>query len=173
MKPLYLLLIPMLIIVLASCTLSPDQEEMMPGGVTDFSNKNAPKTIDSKDIESFRTWFVYPDEQGGYTRYDFAAEKQDDGTVELTWKLEDEETTIVVDAEFLLSLQEIIDKHKLASYNGIDKVTSGLPYEYEPSHLHCDYESGEKINFYMDGNPDSEWMGDFVELFSSVFPVNE
>ncbi len=173
MKPLYLLLIPMLIIVLASCTLSPDREKVMTGGVTDFSNKNAHKTIESKDIESFRTWFVYPDDQGGYTRYDFAAKKQDDGTVELIWKLENEETTIVVSGKFLVSLQEVIDKHKLASYNGIDKVTSGLPYEYEPSHLHCEYESGEKINFYMDGNPESEWMGDFVELFSSVFLSSE
>ncbi len=168
MKPFYFILILAVIMMfLSSCTSTNE----MPGGVADWSNKNAPKTIESKDITLFKTYFIHADRAGGYTRCDFGAEKQTGGTVALTSKSYSDETKIEVDAEFLLSLQEIIDKHSLASFNGTNRVTSGLPYQCEPCHLHCEYASGEIINFYMNGNPDSEWMSDFVALFSTVFPT--
>ncbi len=167
MKPFYFILILALAVFLPSCASANE----MPGGVTDRSNKNAPKTIESKDITLFKTYFIHADRAGGYTRHDFSAEKQAGGTVALTSKSYSEETKIEVGAEFMLSLQEIVDKHGLVSFNGTNRVTSGLPYQCEPCHLHCEYASGEKINFYMNGNPDSEWMADFAELFSTVFPV--
>ncbi len=140
----------------------------MTGGVKDLSNPDAPKTIESKDIKYFKTNFIYADELQEYSRYDFTAAKQADGTVEVTWADYQLESKAVVGPEFLVSLQEIIGKHNMAGYNGIYRVTSGLPWQFEPCSFYCEYESGEKISFYEDGNPDSEWMGDIVDLFSSV-----
>ena len=183
MKPLFIVLILVPIVLLGSCIFSPEKDrdkdkgnhvttgstrEEMPGGLKDLSNPDAPKKIESKDITFFETDFVYADKPQEYGRYDFAAEKKDDGTVEVSWIDYKEESKAVVGPEFLISLQEIIDKHNLASNNGTYRVTSALPFPYEPCSFHCDYESGEKINFCKDGNPDSEWMGDIVDLFTAV-----
>lgn len=171
MKPVYIVLTLVIIIGLSSYMLSSTNElAEMPGGISDYSNPKAPKTIKSKDIKSFSSSFRYADEPQVFTYFDFSAEKQDNGRVELTWEDYGEELIAEVGPEFLQSLQDIIDKHGLAGYNGINRVTSGLPYEFGPCHMHAEYESGESINFYMDGEPYSEWMGDFIELFLPEFP---
>ncbi|MGI6090662.1 MAG: hypothetical protein ACOYEL_04670 [Saccharofermentanales bacterium] len=169
MKTLFVVIILVSIALIGSSIFLPDQgRDGMPGEVKNLSNPDAPKTIESKDIKYFETDFVYADESQHYGRYDFAAEKQANGTVEVTWADYNLESKAEVGPEFLVSLQEIIDKHNMAGSNGTYSVTSGLPWQFEPCSFHCEYESGEKINFCMDGNPDSEWMGDIVDLFSSV-----
>ncbi|MGI6602546.1 MAG: hypothetical protein ACOX3P_02795 [Saccharofermentanales bacterium] len=169
MKSLVVVFILVSIVLISSNIFAPDQGgDVMTGGVKDLSNPDAPKTIESKDIIYFKTYFVYADEAQEYSRYDFTAAKQADGTVEVTWADYQLESKAVVGPEFLVSLQEIIDQHKMAGYNGIYRVTSSLPWQLEPCSFYCEYESGEKISFYEDGNPDSEWMGDIVDLFSSV-----
>ncbi len=189
MKAIYLALVLLLVLLLVSCRLMPtstttvteeteeseetdsdkeiESSDPGTGGVIDKSDKNAPKTIKSKAIISFKSHFIYAEKTGGYNRYDLSAEKKENGKTELIWTDEGQEIKSEVEAEFMIRLQELIDKHKLASKNGTNRFTSGLPYPYEPCHLHCEYESGEKINFYDDDAPESLWMGDIKKLFAS------
>ncbi|HHT25532.1 MAG TPA: hypothetical protein GXZ76_08500 [Clostridiaceae bacterium] len=189
MKPLYFILVLVVILFLSSCAFishkglidkinqakeeTETTEPELCGGVTDRSDDDAPKVIISKDITSFDTYFVYADESGSYSHYEFNAKQQADGSVELTEGYGEWASKVTVGPEFLISLQEIIDKHKLASLNGVYRVTSGLPFEYGPCSLLCKYESGESISFSEDGNPHSEWMGDITELFLAEFPADD
>ena len=170
MKSLYIIIIVAVVIILiVVCTVLffhfRDQERM-PGQVRDRTKKNAPKVIKSKDIKSFDTYFFYADEYGERF-YHFNAVKKSNTEVELTLGPGDIEDVTHVGCEFLVSLQEIIDKHKLASDNGVYRVTAGLPVE--PTSFLCKYESGESIYFYIDGDSYSEWMKDIYELFAIQF----
>jgi len=189
MKPLYFVLLLAVIVFLSSCAFNSDKrgiakvdkekektettEHELCGGFTDRSDNNAPKVIISKNITTFDTDFVYADKPGSYSHYHFNAKKLADGKVELTQESGDGESKIIVGLDFLISLQEIIDKHKLASLNGRYEVTQGLPFEYQPCSLLSKYESGESIYFCEDGYPQSEWMRDIKKLFLVEFSTDE
>ena len=133
MKSLVVVFILVSIVLISSNIFAPDQGgDVMTGGVKDLSNPDAPKTIESKDIIYFKTYFVYADEAQEYSRYDFTAAKQADGTVEVTWADYQLESKAVVGPEFLVSLQEIIDQHKMAGY-AVYRVTSSLPGNSNPA----------------------------------------
>lgn len=143
----------------------------MPGGIRDHSNPNAPKTIVSQDIQSFSAFYIYGAEDDAMVRYALNAEKQDDGHVGVTMKGDSgEEVQAQVGPEFLQDLQKILGRHNLASLNGTYRITSGLPYPYEPSSLSATYVSGEVLSFTVDGNPESPWMGDITYHFLAAFP---
>ena len=164
MKLYYFILAVVMAVFLTSCIFSSNNgdDEDMPGKRTDRSDKNAPKVIKSKDITLFDTYFVY--DRG--TEH-FNARKMDDRSVEITKGTRDDDK-IIVGPEFLVNLQEIIDKHGLATWNGDYSVTAGLPDE--PTSFLCKYESGESIYFHKNATPGSEWMRDVVKLFLSEFP---
>ncbi|MCR4791710.1 MAG: hypothetical protein K5871_03100 [Lachnospiraceae bacterium] len=61
------------------------------------------------------------------------------------------------DREFLDRIQEVIDKYKLTLNNGLAIYTQGLPPEYQPYNLTAVYDSGERLHFYIKGEPSSEW----------------
>lgn len=171
MKFLYFVPVLLIALILSSCTFFKNKNEVVEtGGVTDRSDPNAPKKIESKDIVSFKTRFELRMGVWDYG-YTFHAEKQPDGSALLSRSLGDSGTNIPVGPEFLVSLQEIIDKYGLAGWNGVDKVTAGLPNE--PTYFSCKYESGESIVFYMNSDTESEWGREIRDLFLPEFPVPE
>ena len=144
--------------------------QRMPGEMTDRTDINAPKVIQSKDIHLFDAYFVYADARRKVFHH-VHAQKQADGGVELTFGFGSGKLTAAVGPEFLVSLQEIIDKHRLAGWNGVYKVTAGLPEE--PTSFLCKYASGESIYFHVNSSPESEWMRDVYRLFSAEFEIVE
>ncbi|MGI6072444.1 MAG: hypothetical protein ACOX75_05470 [Lachnospiraceae bacterium] len=170
MKRFYFIIAIIAAVLLSSCALLPSKgkggkdDEDMPGKHTDWSDKNAPKVIKSKDIILFDAYFVY---ENGLDH--FVAKKTEDGRAELTMGFGDEHKT-TVGPEFLVNLQEIIDKHGLVMHNGTFSVTAGLPYE--PTSFLCKYESGEFISFKENAYPGAEWMKDVMELFEAEFTTS-
>lgn len=77
--------------------------------------------------------------------------------------------SINVGEEVLSGAQELIDKFKLSALNGTDKYTSALPPPYSPMFFKAEYASGEKIYFYVDGNPEELWCNGLAEYFLNVF----
>lgn len=168
MKLYYFVLVVTMMVLLTSCMFSSQNgevdhdDENMPGKHTDRSDKNAPKEIKSKDITLFDTYFVY---DRGMDH--FNAQRMGDGSVEITKGTRDDDK-MTVGPEFLVNLQEIIDKHGLAKWNGEYSVTAGLPDE--PTSFLCKYESDESIYFHKNASPGSDWMRDVLKLFLTEFP---
>lgn len=138
-------------------------------GVTvDKTNLAAPKVINSKQIVSLKTYFYHRDrfdeKRNGKFRFLLADGADGDLTLSerLTYRLQ-----AAVPDTILEKVQKIIDKHKLVNLNGIEKYTTGKAEEYSPTYLMVEYESGEELFFYMDGDPDSSWTGELLELFQS------
>ncbi len=145
-----------------------NENEEMTGMMIDRSNPNAPKVIKSKDIKSFSTDFMYYGDETGLRPNYFSAKKQDDGKVKIVASFDKASLEAIVEPEFLVRLQDVIDDNKLAGWNGEYKVTSGLPDE--PTNFVCRYESNESLYFTFNANPDSRWMRDIRKLFISEFP---
>lgn|GEM_PF-898980 len=124
-------------------------EPLAPGGTTDGSDPNAPKTIESTEITSFECTaslfslltksplLVSP-------RYEFSAKREGDRAV-CTCVSKDGEREFIEEAEFLDRLQAIVADYDLASYNGIYRWTHGLPDDFGAS-LRVEYASGERIS---------------------------
>lgn len=139
------------------------------GGVTDHTDKNAPKEIHSKNITEFETSFfaydpfdddktgvfhvnIKPDESGAYVF-----------TIRGVYSHE-----FPVSSDVLGAVQEIIDTHSLVKKNGGGRVTAGLPFEYMPWTVRALYDSGEKLYFYEDGAPEADWTTAFRNLFLAL-----
>ena len=148
------------------------KDSIVDGGTTDNTDYNAPKVIKSKEITGFSSSFYISGEwsEGNPDiTYYFIIRKDENG------KLIASETRTKVsceaDNELLTDLQKIVDEYKLAEFNGIDKVTAGLPYEYESHTTSIQYASGESINFTMNNDPEAKWTRAvylvFAEWFSS------
>ncbi len=139
---------------------------MAPGGRVEHSDPMAPKTIKSKDIVSLRVSVCYKNAiySGIDGWYDFELYKNDAGTMMLKHgRLET--TECEADKELLENAQAIIDKYELAKANGKESYTQGLSPEYQPYLLDVKYASGEKLYFYLQGNPYDGWSCAFVDLF--------
>ncbi len=141
------------LVLLPSCA---DKEmikkEDMPGGLRDWSWKDAPKTIESKDIERFECEFGFSEgQEEAYFYYVFEMvrgdqaalcrmQAYDNGRPHLDWDFE-------APLAALDDLQSLVDQHGLAKVNGLDKHTNGLP-EALGALLLVDYASGERIYAY-------------------------
>lgn len=137
------------------------------GGSKDNTDYNAPKEIESTKLVSFETeFFRYGDlvyNKDGH--YRFTLNKSDQGTFAIA-----EESMANISCEALEEFAEKVDKiirdYNLIKYNGTDKITYGLPPEYGPYWLKAQYESGEKLYFYMNGDPHAEWTRALLELYA-------
>lgn len=125
-----------------------------PGSSYDYTDPDAPKTIESKEIISFEYEFPAADlnEQKDrdipYEICTFTLTRETDNAICAGHSsgYADE----VFDFEFsvplstLDDLQVIVDRHDLAQVNGIDKGIQGIPPFYA-THLSVKYASGESI----------------------------
>lgn len=123
------------------------------GGVTNNNSYDAPKVIESTFITSFQCDFsamplLEEDTYLSGRNYQLEAVFKD-GAVKGYYRSYDrygERTDIKFAAShyFLKDLQEIVAKHDLAQYNGLDISVSGLPEMYG-AYLQIDYASQERI----------------------------
>lgn len=143
--------------------------EQICGGVVDNSNTNAPKEIMSNNLVSFSCkFFLYGSVTGeSDSGYGISAKKDNDGKLILTE--EGHKASCETDEAFLRGIQEIIIKNNLVSINGINKHTSGLPVMFQPCYFDAVYDSGEKLHFSINNNPESEWGRDIYKLTRQEF----
>jgi len=149
--------------------LSPSELEE-DGGVKDSTDFSAPKVINSQEITAFYTSFFCEDAKtpartGGYW---FEIGKNDSGTLILTASFS-QKGGIAADEVLLKKIQRIIEQHELVKLNGLDCVTQALPVQYSPCSLSVSYSSGEQLYFRTDGEPDTQWYKDFLDLFLPLF----
>ena len=149
--------------------LSPSEPEE-DGGVKDSSNLSAPKAITSREITAFYTSFFSEDAENTARtgRYWFEIGKNDSGTLILTASCS-QKGGIAADEVLLEKIQRIIEQHELVKLNGLDCVTQALPVQYSPCSLSVSYSSGEQLYFRTDGEPDTKWYKDFLNLFLPLF----
>ena len=146
-----------------------NNDHMTGGGTVDHSDPDAPKQIASDDLTFFSaSFYVYDDysmRRGSWYSYSLSVE---DGKLMLA---EDRAYRIRTEADPSLKddVQHIIEKHKLAKLNGIDKHTAGLPDEFQPCSLSAVYASGEKLYFSFNNEPEAQWAKDLRKLFNRVF----
>lgn len=143
------------------------EEEPICGGTVVHNDDSAPKTIESDDLIFFETdFFRWPDYTYDVRRgYHFKMVTGEDGGIVISEGY-DEKLKCDTDADFAAKLQKIIRDNNLISLNGINKYTNGLPPEFGPVSIKAEYGSGEKLNVYMDGNPESEWSFEVLDLFA-------
>ena len=127
-----------------------------PGGTTDHSYQ-APKNIQSSTITEFSThFFVYDTEDDSLSGNYYFILKSNNGKLTLKedskYGIEEEITPDVFD-----KIQRIIERNNLVKLNGTDKITHGLPVEYQPCYLNAVYDSGEKLYFSMNNDPLAPW----------------
>ena len=144
--------------------------DIISGGVTDKTDFNAPKTIESKEITTFYCSCMLPtnwEDHSYYDRYTFEIKPDASGNLALTFIQND--SSIPATEELLASVQEVIDNHNLAQYNGVDRVTAGLPPEFQSCTFEVTYASGEELAFTMNGDPFYEWGEELYNIFDSWF----
>lgn len=170
LKKLVRLLIPVILVgcLLAGCNkggnpLNVITTQAVCGGPVDNSY-NAPKEIKSENITSFSChFFLYGDyDSDGDDSYYFDVEKNDEGKLILTESRHD--VNCEVDWELMKGIREIIRKYDLVKKNGTDRHTSGLPTEFQPNSFEAVYDSGEKLYFSTNNDPDGEWEREILKL---------
>ena len=142
------LLIPILLRIFVFKKPSHDTDEI-DGGVTHYTDTDAPKEIQSTQIVSFFCEFSATDLSessspiaGRY--YTFHAE-EDTGSFEARGGgTVFAERAFVPDKTFFEALQQIVVQHDLAQYNGQFYTVSGLPPDFGMK-LEIRYDSGEQI----------------------------
>lgn len=150
------------------------------GGVTDNSDPNAPKTIESTQITSFVCWFSTMDaaEPGalGNHIYELQA-KLENGAVKGTYQVRDtgEERSFRASHNFLNEIQGLVEMYDLVQYNGHSITVAGLPGEYG-AQLEVQYASRESIYAYDNQDNYLSWgaMNELLKLFergAAVRPV--
>lgn len=127
------------------------KDEDMPGGLRDRSRTDAPKEIHSTTINLFEAEFYYVKGlEKGYDYCIFKMERQEDGAscqVMAYYHGINEVLNQSFDLPLsaLDDLQSLALDHKLARYNGLDRMVNGLP-EFQGARLRVLYESGERIS---------------------------
>ncbi len=140
------------------------------GGVTDKTDRRAPKTIASKDIVDYYATFCLTGEWSGGREsafYTFEI-KPDDGGV-LTASEKTTGVSAPADKALLDALQGIVDEQELAQWNGEYRTTAGLPPEFWPCTLTVGYASGEKLTFTHDNDPRAQWAKETYLAFADWF----
>jgi len=133
-------------------TPAPGGEEPVCGGTSDYSDPNVPKKIVSTEITAFacrislKSYDLEEHPLLTERSYEFRAEREG-GAVQCTRfpGNETEETESFTESPaFLDELQKLAVTYDLASCNGLDRVTHGLPEDFG-AQLRVTYASGEKI----------------------------
>ena len=156
---------------MSGCEKKPNDDPVS-GGIIDHSDPSASKVIESKNLVSLETgFFCYETDpaEGGY-RYSFSLKKID-GKPTLS-ENKRYQISCEVEEAVLGKVEEIIEQYNLAEWNGRNRYTSGLPEEYAPYYLSAEYASGERLYFYLDGDPEAEWSNALLKFFREVFAVN-
>lgn len=139
------------------------------GGVTDRTDHQAPKAIVSKDITDLYARFFLFDEGSDNGEGDvYTFEIKETGTVLMAFESRSG-LSFPADKKLLRKLQDIIDKHSLAAYNGVYEITAGLPVEFQPCDFTAGYASGEVLHFTMDNDPEAEWAREVYQTFAEWF----
>ncbi len=154
-----------------------DVEEPICGGVTDKTDPDASKSIKSDEITDFYTnfylaWRWRGDDRDDYRTHQFEFSVKPDGTGKLSASESNSGVSLPADEKLLKALQAVIREDGLESENGVYEVTAGLPPEYWPCELTVSYDSGEKLTFTEDNNPDAEWAEDIYDIFAGWFKEN-
>jgi len=143
------------------------------GGVTDQSFR-APKEIASTEITYFHTYFYKNDKldfdnESKYYEYEIVAGENGEFLLE-------EKTAYNIGCAIttgeLLGLDQILKEYDAAKDNGTDRVTAGLPPEFDEMLLKVDYKSGESIYIHENSDPDSELTDRIVKYFKKIFLRN-
>ncbi len=145
-------------------------EEPIDGGVTDNNTDyDAPKEIHSDNLVRFSAGFYHEDKfdssKGRY--YTFILGPDSNGAIIL-------KDSVGVDGfevsqSVLDGVQTIIKKYDLAKLNGIDKITAGLPPEFEECDFCAEYDTGESIRFSENSDPSSEWGRELIDYLADIF----
>ena len=80
--------------------------------------------------------------------------------------------SLPADAALLTALQNVIDEYDLAQFNGVYRVTAGLPPEFQERTLRVEYASGETLSFTENNEPEALWAERFYEVFADWFAAN-
>ena len=127
-------------------------EEACCGGTVDHSDPSAPKTIASRVVTSVETLFrVYDPLSLETNAYWFEFRRLDDGTYQLS--LRDGARAVIAGEDTATALRHIMDRFGLIAMNGTDRVTQGLPEDFQPIFLNADFEGGEHLHFCVNGYP--------------------
>ncbi|MBQ2645774.1 MAG: hypothetical protein IJG53_05555 [Eggerthellaceae bacterium] len=139
------------------------------GGTIDHTDPAAPKKIASREITDFSTLFrVYDLLTRQIESHWFTLKRLDDGTYELATY--DGGHRVITGPETALAVRDILDEHGLIAMNGIDRVTQGLPSEFQPIFLNADFASGEHLHFVVNGYPrNCDWGLALKRLFAKVY----
>ena len=140
-----------------------------PGGLIERSDHSAPSVIKSRDITSFQAVFYLNTRVTAKGHHNFRFQVKKDAAGVLTASEEISAISRPADAKLLAALQGVIEQRKLAQENGVYRVTSGLPPEYQPCSLQVNYASGEVLRFTSDNNPFAQWSQEFYDIFAAWF----
>lgn len=142
------------------------------GGTTDLTDKSAPKSIVSKEIEQFSASFFLAERCTAEKEHEFSfcIGEAEDG--ELTVSDKRSGKSLPADEKLLQKMQDIIDRHRLVLKNGEYIVTAGLPPEYQPCSLKVTYASGETLTFTENNDPYSLWALDIYTAIAEYFSEN-
>lgn len=146
--------------------------EHLCGGTIDNTDNKAPKVITSKQLTYFSAcvYLSTRENQNGEHKFDFEIKQSESGT--LTAYEHNLSVSCKADTRMLESLQTIIDKFSLALKNGENRITAGLPPEYQPCTFKALYASGEKIYFRCNNEPYSQWAEEVYTVFAEHFAQN-
>ena len=174
---MYWLIALILVVVLSFIGYSKWQERQtdeIDGGVTHYEDTDAPKTIESNQMESFFCKFstmdlAVDDSPLAGQVFTLKATK-DGGSMELRNDIEGyENRTFTPTSDFFTQLQQIVEEYDFAQYNGQFYSVSGLPPDFGIK-LEIWYVSGENIQ--ASNNQDCflplKAMEALVELFQSA-----
>lgn len=154
--------------MIGGCSGKRNQNNYISGGITDNTDYDAPKVLESDDLVSFETEFYrnsdYVYDKG--RKYIFKMSKNDKGVYTIS-EGEGEALKCETDEEFAKKLQQIIRDNNLMEFNGVYRKTAGLAPEYGPYWAEASYSSSEKLYFYMNGDPDAKWTFEVLDLFAN------
>ena len=139
------------------------------GGVTDRTDRTAPKVIKSKEITAFSTSFLLRDETSPHEaieHWSFTVKKDDSGRIAIE---AGNGTTVQADDALLADLQQVIDRFDLAALNGTDRLIAGLPPVFGPCRMSVDYASGERLYFQRNSRPEEGWPRAMLDIFLNAF----
>ena len=145
------------------------EETPLCGGVTDRTDRTAPKVIKSKEITAFSTSFLLRDETSPHEaieHWSFTVKKDDSGRIAIE---AGNGTTVQADDALLAELQQVIDRFDLAALNGTDRLIAGLPPVFGPCRMSVDYASGERLYFQRNSRPEEGWPRAMLDIFLNAF----
>ena len=170
MRMIALLLSAVAIFGLGGCKKPAGSGDIIEGGVTEKTDRKAPKIIASKDITDFYATFCLMGEWSSGRKnefYTFAVKPNESGTLTASEQITG--VSAPADNTLLTALQEIVDARKLAEWNGEYRTTAGLPPEFWPCTVTVGYASGEKLTFTHNNDPDAAWAKEMYLAFADWF----